>query len=86
MRLYECFNLSQSICKKIGMDKIAHFFGCAFLTLLLLNLGFGILLASSVVLFIGIAKELLDSKFDKKDLLADIFGILISVLCWIAIK
>lgn len=68
------------------MDKVAHFFGCAFLTLVLLNLGFGFLLASSVVLFIGVLKELLDRKFDKKDLLADIFGILISVLFYYVVR
>lgn len=59
---------------KIGLDKIAHFFGCAFLTLAFGHF-FNMMIAAAVVLTIGIIKEVIDGVFDWKDLLADALGI-----------
>lgn len=63
----------------IGMDKIAHFFVCAFLTLAIGHfLHWG--MAAGITLVIGLAKELIDKNIDKKDLVADALGVLLGVL------
>ena len=75
-------NWMQRIVARIGMDKVAHFAVSAFLTL---ALGHFIhwAIASCVVLALGVAKELWDGMIDKKDLLADLFGILLGVVIMI---
>lgn len=64
---------------RIGMDKLAHFFGSAFLTLALgrfIHPG----ISAGVVLVLGALKEALDVKADWKDLLADAAGTLTGIL------
>ena len=72
-------NCLQKIVAKIGMDKIAHFFGSAFLVL---ALGRFIhwAISACVVLALGVAKELWDGTIDKKDLLADVLGVLLGTV------
>lgn len=69
----------QKIEAKIGIDKIAHLFGSAFLTL-----AFGHFIhwaiASCIVLALGVAKELIDVKLEWKDILADALGVAIGVV------
>ena len=64
---------------RIGMDKIAHFFACAFLTLAIGHF-FHWGIAAGVTLAIGLAKELMDKNIDKYDLLADAAGVLLGLL------
>ena len=64
------------------MDKLAHFFGSAFLTLALgrfIHPG----ISAGVVLVLGALKEALDVKADWKDLLADLAGVLAATLIMI---
>ena len=72
-------NWMQRIVTRIGMDKIAHLFGSAFLTR---ALGHFIhwAIASCIVLALGVAKELWDGTFDKRDLLADAIGVVIGAI------
>lgn len=78
-----CYNKIYWLIAKIGTDKIAHFFGCAFVVL---ALGRFIhpAIAATVVALLAVAKELLDKSiggpFDWHDLLADALGIIISSL------
>lgn len=69
----------QRIVARIGMDKVAHLFGSAFLTL---ALGHFIhwAISAGVVLAIGVAKELIDVKLERKDILADALGAAIGVV------
>lgn len=69
----------QRIVARIGMDKVAHFAMSAFLTL---GLGRFIhwAIASCVVLALGVAKELWDGTFDKRDLFADAIGVVIGTI------
>lgn len=73
--------------EKIGTDKVLHFFGggflCAFMTLIcLLQDGvfknravFGsILIGTIAVVFVSVIKEIADTKFDWKDILAAVLG------------
>lgn len=73
-----CYRKIQEIIRKIGMDKIAHFFGSAFLAL---ALGHFIhpAIAAFVTLALGLVKELLDASFDKRDLLADALGTILGI-------
>ena len=59
-----------------GMDKITHFFACAFITLLLTSLGVGIFYVLLIITCLGLIKEKGDSFFDKKDILANTLGYL----------
>lgn len=76
-------NCIQKIVTKIGIDKVAHFFGSAFLVL-----AFGLavhwVIAVLCTALLGIAKELLDKSyggaFDKWDLVADGAGIALSAI------
>ena len=72
-------NWMQRIVTRIGMDKIAHHFGSAFLTL---ALGHFIhwAIASLIVLALGVAKEIWDGVFNKRDLLADAIGVVIGTI------
>lgn len=72
-------NCIQKIVAKIGMDKVAHFAVSAFLTL---ALGRFIhwAISACVVLALGVAKELWDGAFDKKDFLADVLGVLLGTV------
>lgn len=73
----------QDIVAKIGMDKIAHFFGSAFLALALGRFLHPVI-AAVATLSLGVAKEMLDKanggKMDGKDLMADALGIILGVL------
>ena len=73
-----CRDKIQEIIRKIGVDKIAHFFGSAFLAL---ALGRFIhpAIAALVTLTLGLVKEVLDAKFDKRDLLADALGVILGI-------
>lgn len=65
--------------QRVGIDKIAHFAVSAFIAIALGKfVHWAIALAITVA--IGFAKELIDSKFDWKDILADSLGILIATL------
>lgn len=82
-----CYRKFYQLIVKIGTDKIAHFFGCAFVVL---ALGRFIhpLLAVIVAMALAVAKELLDAsiggRFDWRDLLADSLGIIISsLILWV---
>lgn len=72
-------NWIQKIVAKIGMDKIAHFFGSAFLVLALGRFVHWAI-SAGVVIALGAAKELWDGAFDKKDLLADVLGVLLGTV------
>lgn len=72
-------NWYQKIVSKIGLDKIAHFFVSAFLTLALGHF-FHPAVAAAVTLALGSLKEVLDGKIDWKDLLADGLGTLTGIL------
>lgn len=71
-------NWMQKIVARIGMDKIAHFFGSAFLTLAFCRL-FPVIFAAMLVAAAGVMKEVLDEDFHWKDLVADFAGIVVSV-------
>ncbi len=69
--------------ESFGMDKIAHFAMSGLLTLIIGHwLYFAI--AGGIVIVLGVIKELWDKKtknlFDKKDLLADIFGVIFGMI------
>lgn len=64
---------------KIGIDKIAHFFGSAFLTLAFCRL-FPVWDAAFLAAALGALKESFDDKVDWRDLLADGLGIIVSVI------
>ena len=72
--------------QKIGTDKIAHAAVSAFLTLALGRFVHWVI-AAIAALALGIAKEYLDGRtggsFDKKDLLADLAGVLAATLIMI---
>lgn len=74
-----CKAFYQKLIQKIGVDKLAHFFGSAFLALALGRfIHWGI--SAGVVVALGVAKELWDGAFDKKDLLADFLGVLLGAV------
>lgn len=63
----------------IGLDKLTHFFACAFLTLALGQLMHWSI-AVLIVAAIGVAKEwLIDKSVNWGDLLADGFGIFVGL-------
>lgn len=76
--------------EKVGMDKVAHFFGGATLalaiTLILCFIGTTksavsySVIGVNAALIIGIAKELLDSEFDIKDVFATTLGGILAVI------
>lgn len=66
----------QKLIQKVGIDKVAHFFGSAFLVLALGRFVHWAISAGGV-LVLGVAKELWDGAFNKKDLLADAIGVMI---------
>lgn len=73
-------NWVQKIVAKLGMDKIAHFFACAFLTLAFCRL-FPVGFAAFLVAALGALKEYaFDGKADWRDLVADGLGIIVSVI------
>ena len=61
------------------MDKIAHFFGSAFLTIAIGCFIHWAISAFSVI-GLGVSKELLDGDINVKDLLADALGVLLGVV------
>ena len=68
-----------NLIQKIGLDKIAHFFACAFLTLAFGHL-FHWITGALLTACLGVLKEyLIDKTVDWKDLLADGLGILLAV-------
>ena len=67
------------IVKFLGMDKIAHFLACAFLTLAFCRL-FPLAFAAMLVAILGVLKEIFDNEIDWKDLVADGLGIIVSVI------
>ena len=76
--------------EKVGMDKVAHFFGGAtialVITLILCFIGTTKSAASysvigvNAALIIGVAKELLDSEFNIKDVFATVLGGILAVI------
>ena len=76
--------------EKVGMDKVAHFFGGATIalaiTLILCFIGTTESAASysvigvNAALIIGVAKELLDSEFNIKDVFATVLGGILAVI------
>ena len=69
----------QRIAARIGMDKVAHFFASAFICLALGKFVHW-LIAALVSILLGLVKELLDIKFNWKDIVADILGVVLSVI------
>lgn len=67
------------IIARVGIDKVAHFALSAFIAV---ALGRFIhwAIALVVTFLLGVVKELLDNKFDWKDILADAVGILIATI------
>jgi len=68
---------------EVAEDKAIHSLVC-FIIVIVFNLIVGLFWASIIALVIGVIKELLDIKttgFDKKDLLADVIGIIVAVIC-----
>lgn len=74
-----CYGKIQKIIRKIGVDKLAHFFGSAFLVLALGHFVHPAI-AAFVTLALGLVKELLDASFDKGDLLADALGTILGIV------
>lgn len=76
--------------EKVGMDKVAHFFGGATLsltvTLILCFIGTAkcatsySIIGVNAALIIGVAKELLDSEFNIKDVFATTLGGILAVI------
>ena len=69
----------EKLVARIGIDKVAHFFGSAFLCLALgrfIHWGLAVL----VTLAVGFAKELLDPKFNWWDILADTLGVAVGTV------
>lgn len=69
----------QKLIQKVGIDKIAHFFGSAFLALALGRFVHWAI-AAGVTLALGVAKELFDGVVDWKDLLADALGVAFGII------
>lgn len=61
------------------MDKVAHFFGSAFITLALGQFVHWAI-AAVIALAIGLLKELLDTPFNEKDVLANVCGVVLSTI------
>ena len=72
-------NWIQKIVASIGLDKIAHF-SVSGLLVFMFDKFLPFLVASILVLTLSVAKEAVDEKFEWKDLLADILGILVAIL------
>ena len=73
-------DLYNKIVQAIGLDKFVHFFACAFLVMAFGRL-FPVGFAAFLVTALGALKEYaFDGKADWKDLVADIAGIVISVI------
>ena len=81
--------LSQKLIKKVGMDRIIHFFAGATIalsaTLILCFVGsiskvipYSII-GTNVSVLCGVVKEICDSEFNKEDFLATMFGGIISI-------
>lgn len=76
--------------EKVGIDKIAHFFAGATISLsvtLILCLVGSIsnvipysIIGTNVAVLCGVVKELCDSEFDKEDFLATMFGGIIAIV------
>lgn len=73
--------------QKVGLDKLTHFFtGCSICSLVSFvailqehELGYAAMIALPIIgtfvaAFIGAAKEMIDKKFDVKDLIATVLG------------
>lgn len=75
-------NWIKRITARLGMDKLAHFFGSAFLTLAFCRL-FPVIFAAMLVAAAGVMKEVLDDNFHWKDLMADGLGIVLGVIIMI---
>lgn len=82
-------NIIIKLIKKIGIDKIAHFFAGATIalsvTLILCFVGsisnvipYSII-GTNVAVLCGVVKELCDSEFNKEDFLATMFGGIVSI-------
>ena len=67
------------IIARIGLDKVTHFALSAFIAVALGRFVHWAI-ALIVAFLLGIVKELLDNKFDWKDILADAAGILIATI------
>lgn len=74
-----CKALYQKLIQKVGIDKVAHFAVSAFLVLALGRFVHWAI-SAGVVIALGVAKELWDGAFDKKDLLADVLGVLLGTV------
>lgn len=76
------------IVNKFGEDKVMHFLGGAWITSVFTPLGIYWTLGGVLfVLIISLIKELfLDSFFDIKDIVAAMFGSLVSVILFIVIS
>lgn len=66
--------------EKLGMDKIAHFFGCAFLTLFLTSLNVNVFYVLLIITVLGFAKEKRDEFFDKGDIVANTLGYVLGLI------
>ena len=83
-------NFITKIIKKVGMDKITHFFVGATIALsvtLILCLVGDIsnvipysIIGTNVAVLCGLVKELCDSEFNKEDFLATMFGGIVSIV------
>lgn len=75
-------DLYNKIVKFLGIDRITHFFACAFLTLAFCRL-FPVAFAAMLVAVVGVMKEILDETIDWKDLIADGLGIILGIIIMI---
>lgn len=65
----------------IGVDKVAHFGVCFFLTdVLVRRFDLPLFLSTLVVMLIAFTKEYIDDEFNMEDLYADLLGILLYVM------
>ena len=62
-----------------NIDKILHFLMCFFLLTIFATF-LPPVIAGATTLFIGVIKEIIDTKFSWLDILADILGIVIALL------
>lgn len=68
------------------MDKVAHFFGSAYFTLIILLLNINFIYALIIISVVGYIKEKTDDFFDKNDIVANTLGYILGVLSFELIK
>ncbi|MDK7375172.1 hypothetical protein QP519_06410 [Weeksella virosa] len=71
--------------EKVGMDKVAHFFGSAFLTLFLASLKVNIFIVLVIITILGIVKEKTDEFFDERDIVVNTLGYILGVVSFFII-